>query len=384
MDGQELIQNDFDNGGEVAVKEQIEDVMEVVSLEDLMKPQVPEATPAETPATPETTQEAQPAQEQQVPTPVEPTAPAEQVLPKVEYAPAPQKEFTPEELISRFEDKTALLKALGLDDYLIGAVSHYQQTGDMTPYLEVKSVDYAKLPEDSIVEKKLREQYSKHGLSDDEVKELVQDEMLTRYKQDESLYTEREVQLGRIKMKADAAEYRNQFIERQQQFAPPPPPERQPEPAQPSMEDIVNANKQRVLSDPLVSNFAKNPVLTIGNGDLSFKYESKNSNALLSALFDPAQSTYHTSKKDELGRIVVDTEGNPVPDYELLLELAAHMTDRANYNSLLMKHGKSLGTKAIAEQITPEQQMGGQQNVPPAQEQDDMTLLAAALRLKGY
>lgn len=381
-DTQELIQRDFDNGGgELARDVEDNEMMEVVSIADLMKPQETPAT-QEAPA-PETAQQA--TQEQpQIETPAITETPAiETELPKVEYAPAPQPEFNLLDEVQKFGDKKALLKTLGLDDYLLGAVEHYQQTGDMTPYLEVKSVDYTKLPENSIVEKKLREQYSQHGLSEEDLKMLVEDEMLTRYKQDDTMYSEREVQLGKIKMKADAAEYRNQFIERQQKFAPPPPPQRQPEAVQPTTEEIVNANKQRLLAEPVVSQFTKNPVITIGKDDLSFKYESKNSNALLSAIVDPNQTAYYTSKKNEYGQIVTDINGNPVPDYEFLLELAAHMTDRANYNSLLMKHGKSLGTKAVSEQINPVAPVG-EQHVPPPQEVDELTALASALKGMGY
>jgi len=320
-----------------------------------------------------------PAQE---PTPTqEPVVTEPPPLPKIEYAPAPQQELKPEDIVQKFEDKTALLKALGFDDYLIGAAQHYQQTGDMTPYLEVKSVDYNKLPEDKIVERKLREQYANTGLPEEDLKMLIEDEMLNRYKQDDQ-FSEKEVQLGKIKMKADAAEYRKQFVERQAKFAPPPPPQREEQAPEPTDEEITTANMQRVLADSYVQQFVKSPVIKIGEGQEAFNYQSKNPNALLGVLTDHRQTAYYTSKKDDLGRIVVDAYNNPVPDYELMMEIAAHMVEGKNYNKYILNHGKSLGTKSIAEEINPTPPI--QQGAPPAQELDEMQQLAAALRGRGY
>lgn len=345
----------------------------------------PTAAPEAQTETPATTQEQ--AAPEAAPAATEPPA-AEPPLPKVEFAPPPtpapqQQELSLEDLVNKVQDKTALLKALGLDEYAIGAVQYYQQTGDLTPYLEVKSVDYSKFSEQALVERKLREQYATHGFSDEEMQLLIEDELSTRYKQNPELYSEKEMQLGKIRMKADAATYRNEFMERQKKFAPPPPPQQEAQsvPEQPSYEEMVAANEQRVLADTQIQQFVKQPVIKIGDGELAFNYESKNPKALLSVMTDPQQFTYHTSKKDELGRIVTDAYGNPVPDYSFLLELAAHITDRSNYNTLLTKHGKSLGTKAIAEEINPEQPLGGG-NIPIATPPDEHTFIAQAL--KGY
>ncbi|WP_407522666.1 hypothetical protein PDL71_15440 [Lacibacter sp. MH-610] len=350
--------------------------LEVVSLSELLKPaETPSseepANPTPEPAATTVTAEPAPAAPESTPAP-------EIATPKIEYAPPPQKELTAEELVQRFEDKTALLKQLGLDDFLIGALDYYKAQGDLTPYLEAKTVDFAKMPEQQIVERKLREKYASLGLAEDKVNKLVQHDLIQTYKQDEATFSETDVELGRLRMEADAALYRKEFMERQQKFAAPP---KQPQEQvqEPSHEELIEATKQRVLAEPLVQEFVKKPLLKIGDDELSFNYEAKNVNAALGVLVDPAQMTFYTSKKDEMGRILTDVNGNPVPDYSFLLELAAHITDRQNYNTLLMKHGKSLGTKQIAEQLNPEAP-SGQAVVPDSAPVNTMQALADALR----
>lgn len=352
-----------------------QEMASVEEIEAAFKGEQPEETPQEqVEVAPEVTLE--PVQEQ----PEQAQQPEPEVIPNVEFAP---RELTADEIISRFQDKKALLKALGLDDYAVGAVEYYQQTGDLTPYLEAKSVDFNKIPEDAIVERKLREQYASQGLSGEELDLIVQDEINTRYKLDPDTYSERETQLGRIRMKADAGLYRKEFIDRQNQFAPPPP---APEPTQPSMEERVNAAKQAVLQDQYVQQFVKNPIIELGEGDLKFNYEAKNPQAMIAAITDPTQVTYYTSKKDEYGRVVTDAHGNPIPDYAFLLEIAAHMTNRKAYNELLVKHGKSLGIKPLAQNLNPEPVLGEQKTAPAQEQGEDAELraVAAAMREKGW
>lgn len=345
------------------------DELEVVPLSELLKPQTEETPEPEAPPA-QVVEQTPPAAEP------EPTPIPEIVPPKIEYAPQPQ--LTAEELVQRFEDKKALLKQLGLDDFLIGALDYYKAEGTLVPYLEAKTVDFTTMPEQQIVERKLREKYASLGLTDDKVNKLVQNDILQTYKTDESAFSETEVEIGRLRMEADAAQYRREFVERQQKFAPPAR-QQQEETPEPTREEVVEAAKQRVLAEPMVQEFMKKPVLKIGDGDLSFNYETKNVNAALGVLVDPAQMTFYTSKKDEMGRVLTDATGNPVPDYSFLLELAAHITDRQNYNALLMKHGKSLGTKQIAEQLNPDAP-GGQGIVPDSAPVDMMRALADALR----
>lgn len=321
-----------------------------------------------------TTQEATPEPEKVVPEKV-----VEETLPKIEYAPPPQPELSLDDIVSKVKDKDALLKALGMDEYAVGAVNYYLQNGDMTPYLEVKSVDYSKFSEQALVERKLREQYAAHGLSEEDMQLLIEDEVATRYKQNPEMYSEKEMQLGMIRMKADARTYKNEFTERQAKFAPPPQLKQIETAPEPSYEEMVAENERRVLADAVVQNFSKQPVIKIGKDELAFNYESKNPKALLGAITDPQQTTYYTSKRDEQGRIITDASGNPVPDYEFMLELAAHMTDRQNYNALLTKHGKSLGTKAIAEEINPQLPLGSGYT-PEANAPDEHALIAQALR----
>lgn len=355
----------------------LDDVLnQTAAPEPTTEPPATEAAPETPPATPQ-----EPTQTQE---PVnEPTAQVEPPLPTIEYAPAPQQELKPEDIVQKFEDKEALLKALGLDEYAIGALKYYQQTGDMTPYLEAKSVDYNKLPDAEVLKRSLREEVASMNLTEEEFDTLYSSRVLKRYKQDApDEYSESEVKMGQLEMKLDAHKARQQFTERQAKFAPPPQQPRQEEPQQVSMDEIVAANTQRVLADPVVQQFTKSPVIKIGDGPDSFNYQSKNPNALLSVITDGRQTAYYTSRKDEAGRIMVDADNNPIPNYQLMMKVAAYMTDPDNFERYLINHGKSLGTKQIAEQINPIPEQSG--IVPPAAEPDFYGALAAAMKEKSF
>lgn len=387
QDGQEKIQEDFTNGGDSILRDVDNgEMMDVVSFEDLMNSESPTLPDTEQPPAPtqEATQQEAPAQE---PTQTEQQPEAQPIvdaLPKVEFAPPPQKELTAEELVQRFQDKKALLKALGFDEFAIGAAEYYQQTGDMTPYLEAKTVDYSKLPDTEILKRSLREEVASFNLSEEEFDMLYNSRVLGKYKQDNpDNYSESEVKMGQLEMRLDAAKARQQFVERQAKFAPPPRQQQQEEQPEPSMEKMVAARHQQVLADPTIQQFTKSPILKIGEGEDAFNYQAKNPNALLSAMVDPQQTAYYTSKKDELGRIQVDANNNPIPDYDFLLELAAHMTAGKDYNRYLINHGKSLGTKSIAEEINPVPKLGSD-GIPKSEPLSDMEELAVALRARGY
>jgi hypothetical protein len=110
----------------------------------------------------------------------------------------PFESLTIEQIAERYKDNQQdLLKAFGHDDFALGVLDYYKKTGNIAEYAEVKSVDYNKMPEDKIVERKLREQYATQGLSEEELTLLIEDEMAQRYKQDTDLYSERENQLGK-------------------------------------------------------------------------------------------------------------------------------------------------------------------------------------------
>lgn len=52
--------------------------------------------------------------------------------------------------------KADVLKELGLDEFAVGMVDYYQKEGNVTPYLEVKTVDYSKMTSEQLLEMQLK------------------------------------------------------------------------------------------------------------------------------------------------------------------------------------------------------------------------------------
>lgn len=115
-------------------------------------------------------------------------------------------------------DWKQILKNEGYDDFSLGALEYYKSTGDLTPYIEAKSVDYEKMPDEEILRRDLRRAYSE--LSDDDFDLLYRTKVVDRFRLDDT-YGDDEQRVGRIELKYAAKDVRDKFIEEQKKFAPP-------------------------------------------------------------------------------------------------------------------------------------------------------------------
>jgi hypothetical protein len=335
-----------------------------------------ETTPvAETTAPQETTTSEQPVTTQPEATQVETTQQVEQQptvteeLPKpfelpvaTEQTKDPLESLTLETVVDRFgSDKQALLKALGFDDFALGALDYYEKTGSLAEYAEVKSVDYTKVPDTDIMTRKLREQYAGHNLSDEELNLLVEDELQSRFKLDDLTYSERDVQLGKIKLKAEAAEYRKTLIERQQQFKAPERvvEEAKPQVPAPTYEQLVEQNRSMVLSDKTVQNFLQAKKVALGTGE-PLNYEVPNAQEAMALFYDNNRYIHSVAQKNEKGEVLMQN-GQPVWDYGKVQKLVTYLSNMEAFENALINHGKTLGKKAVvdeAENVVTNQSFG--------------------------
>lgn len=259
----------------------------------------------------------------------------------------PFASLTPELVAQRFakdeQQKTALLKAFGLDDFILGAHDYYRKTGNLAEYAEVKSVDYNKMPDEKIVERKLREQYASAGLSDDELQLLIEDEMQNRFKLDAEVHSERDVLISKAKMKAEAAEFRKTLIDRQQQFKAP---ERVVE-ATPEVnpEQQVAQVRSQILGDAGVQQFMQVKKLQMGDAQNPYNYEVTNPQDTIAILYDWQQYSAHMAQKDAAGQVVLNADGTPKLDYGKMLKLAAYAQDMNGIEKKLIDHGETLRRK---------------------------------------
>lgn len=258
------------------------------------------------------------------------------------------EELTADKVGQKFSDPTqkqALLKALGYDDFALGALDYYQRTGSLAEYAEVKSVDYNKLPDEKIVERKLREQYANAGLTEDELHLLIQDEMTNRFKLDADQFSEMEVRVSKAKLKAEASEFRKTLIDRQQQFKAP---EREVH-TEPTYEQQVEQARTQVLMDQGVKQFLEAKKLTMGDAQNPYNFEIQNPQDTLAILYDTNKYHDHVTKKNEQGQVIMH-EGKPVMDYQKMLKIAAYVQNMEQIEKNLINHGRTLGKIEVTDE----------------------------------
>jgi hypothetical protein len=299
------------------MQEQTTEVQEIVQPQETQTEQTAEVTPQDTTAT-ETTET----------TPVvEDTLP--EFHPPQREQPKAEEDLTPEKVAEKFKgDKQALLKAFGFNDYIIGALDYYEKAGDLTPYLEAKSVDFTKLSDEQVIERKLREQYASIGYSEEELKLLIEDEMASRYKQDTEAYSERENQLGKLRLKADATEGRKAFIERQSQFKAPE--VQREEVAQPDPVKQIQEAYKAYSQTPDVQKFMQEKKLQFGD----YNYEVPNPQEAIATIVDPQRWNHYVSKL--------------TPQEQM--KLSVYVQNMAEIEKLIIEHGRTLGKKDIIDE----------------------------------
>jgi len=325
-------------------------------------PQV-ETPVVETPQNTTTTVEEKPTSTTEVQEPIKPF--------ELPQQPNPISFDKPEDVLSAYKgDKKALLKQLGeLDDFSLGLIDYYKATGDVTPYLEVKTVDWTKLPAEKVAEAMLREQYSKTGLPEDKIQKLVQRDMRNKYMLGDEHDSESEdVQLARIQMEADANLYRQQRIAQQQQFKAP---ERVVEqtPPTPSAQELMEQSRNLLLQDQSIQSFLKDKKVSFGD----YNHVIDNPQETLQTIYDSNKWQYYLSQKSPDGKVIMK-DGQPVLDNTKLLKVAAYVENMDMIEQGLIAQGKSLGQKEIideAENVNHKGSQGTNENT------DDLPTLIA-------
>lgn len=268
----------------------------------------PVETPAETPEPVETSQ----ANPVQVETPETPTP-----------TPAP----TEEEIL----DWKQVLKNEGYDDFALGLLEYYKSTGDITPYLEAKTVDYSALDDAEILRRDLRSKYQ--DLSDDEFALMYKKKVIDQYGLDES-YTEDEQRLGKIELKYAAKEVRDRLIEQQKNFKAP---ERQVQ--TPDNSQMAEQWKQYVDSDPITQQILTGKRITIGDGEQAVNFELNDVNAVLEQTYNPQKFFESFVKPDG------------TTDMAKWYKVIAFASNPQAYEKTSINYGKTLGRQEVYNDI---------------------------------
>lgn len=253
-----------------------------------------ETQPASAPA-PATANQAQSAEKGKPESP-KPTEASAAAKPQTEAAPIVP---TWQEVLKQ-QQPNAILKELGygdemvnflaehkqLDPKMLGFIQHWQKTGDAGPYLKALSTDYGKMAPEDVMRHQLQVQNPE--LDAKQLETLYRVKVTQRYKLDPALYSEEEVEEGRIELMADVKGIRQALTAEQQNYLIPKPAEvakpAGPDPQEQRQQEIT-VYRQTIESDPYSQSVLTNNKLVLGKGDDQIEIPI-NAQILSSIIFD--------------------------------------------------------------------------------------------------
>ena len=278
---------------------------------------------------------------------------------KVEEKTAPIVQETPKQQtldeVLKSNQPDTILKALGFDDQkatfvselkdadpkLVGIMQAYKD-GTLGDYIKELSVDYSQMSAEDVMRHQLRQEYPK--ASDKALEALFEQEIIERYKLDPDMYTDSEVEKGKLLLEAKADKYRDNLIANQEKFLLP----KSPEPKATQSDNTAETQKQQIeayrreLSEtPYTKDIIANKTITIGEGTEAFKYPVDPS-ALLDILTDGTKwaETMYEKQGDQY-----------VLKAEHQMMVAAFAQDSKKFLTEYAKHLKSIGAKEVIEPI---------------------------------
>lgn len=239
-------------------------------------------------------------------------------------------EVTPEVSHEETPESTYKFK----DDFIRQAVEFYEKTGDLTPYLQAKTVDFSKMSDEEVMRRNLREQYS--DLSDKAFDRLFKIEVTDKYKLDADEWAEEDSELGRELLKSEATKLRGKYQDWQRNFSAP-----EPEASQEQEEALEQFQKfeQEVRSNDLTRSLIEGKKLTIKTADGEFNYEIPQADSLLDMTIN--NEKFFGQFANPNGQL----------DYGRWYKTAAYSQNPEMFEKSLINFGKTLGRSEITKEI---------------------------------
>lgn len=220
------------------------------------------------------------------------------------------------------------------DDFIKNVVEFYEKTGDLTPYLQAKLVDFNGMSDEEILRRNLREQYA--DLSDKAFDRLYKQQVNDKYKLDADEYGEDDSELGRELLKAEASRIRSQYLEWQNGF-------KAPEPEisneQNDAIEMIKRFEQEVVSNEFTKGLLENKKISIKTSDGEFNYEVPEANSLLEMTID--NDRFFSQFANQNGQL----------DYAKWYKTAAYSQNPELFEKSLINYGKTLGRSEVTKEI---------------------------------
>jgi hypothetical protein len=235
-------------------------------------------------------------------------------------------------------DKYEALKKLGFDDFDIDLLKYKEQTGDLTPYLEAKTVDYSKFTDEQIMKHDLRQQYK--DMPDKVFDMLYEQKVNEQYKLDAEVNGEAAAELGRELLKHEANKIRKGLIETQSKFkAPEKPVDDSAQRQQAEQEAKYNEYKSFVDESDQTKTLLKDKKLVYGSGETAFNFNVEKPKDLVETALNP----------NLLFNDLVDKKGNA--DLAKVYKAKAYIANMDKIEQMLISHGETIGKKKAFDEL---------------------------------
>jgi hypothetical protein len=220
------------------------------------------------------------------------------------------------------------------DDFIKKAVEYYETYGTLQPYLQATSVDYDSVSDLDLVKAEFEKQNS--DLSERARARLFEKE-LERYNLDS--YDEDDAEVGKALLMRDANKLRTKLKEEQQQFIQNIQPAGQEQVQQVSPEEIEmqQAETRKAIQSGVSGVIKDNLIKLEANGE-GINYQVADANKVVDYAIDSSKFL-STFAKD--GGV----------DWEKWTKVVAFAENPTQFISELIKHGKSLGRKAMEAEL---------------------------------
>jgi hypothetical protein len=224
------------------------------------------------------------------------------------------------------------------DDFIKGVVEFYEKTGDITPYLQAKLVDFNQMSDEEIMRRSLREQYP--DVSEKAFDRLYKQQVIDKYKLDPDEYGEDDFELGIELLKSEASKSRQKYVDWQNGFkAPEPSNDSSQEQEQIAAREALQKFEQSVKSNDLTKSILENKRLAIKVGDDEFNYEIPEPDAIVDMTVD----------NDKFFSQFAAGEGQV--DFSKWYKTAAYSQNPELFEKALINYGKTLGRSEVTKEI---------------------------------
>jgi hypothetical protein len=218
------------------------------------------------------------------------------------------------------------------DPFIEKAVQYYETYGTLQPFLRATEVDYTEMSDLEVLKVKFD---TENADLSPKARQKLFDKELERY--DLDAYDEEDKEVGEALLRRDAQKLRKTFMEEQQQFL------NNVESSQastgPSQEELAAQQEQsrKIISEG-VSGVVKDNIIKIGANGEGINYQIQDTNTVVDYAMDSNKFLSIFAKDGSV-------------DWDKWTKTVAFAQNPTQFISELIKHGKSLGRKAMESEL---------------------------------